>query len=912
MIRRNAIALSLALLALAIAPAIAQAEFGIVPGSTSITPENRDGTVATQAGSHPYNFNVEFKLNTEAGGATEGGEMRSILIDLSPGLFANPQTVEECPRQSFEGAAPQCEVDTQVGVVRAIVFGVGEIVAPIYNLVPPPGVAAQLGFSNVGLVGFSSASIDSEAGYGVHISTPDIPLEVTEVSATIWGAPADPEHDPERGPFGGLTSTAPLLPFFTLPTSCESPPQVTVEVDSKLDPGNFVSETAPMRDGGGNPISLTGCEAVPFSPKVLAGPSSSQAETPAGFGFKLSLPNQGLLNPKEGAVTETVPEATVLRLPAGLTANPAVVNGLEVCTPAQFKAASSVSGSGQGCPQGSKIGTLTAHTPLLKEAIEGSLYVAAPHDNPFDTLLALYIVAAAPERGVLVKQAVEVRPDPVTGQLTSVVEGLPPVPYSSFEVRLREGPRAPLITPQTCGTYTTSASLFTFADPDTEVVRSSPFTISQGTGGAPCAQSESQLPFAPALLAGTTQPLAGAYSPFVFKLSRADGEQRLGGLEATLPEGLSAKLAGVPYCPEAAIAAAAARSGEGEGAAEAKSPSCPAASEVGTVVAGAGAGPTPYYVQGKAYLAGPYKGAPLSLAIITPAIAGPFDLGVVVVRSALYVNESTAKVTVKSDPLPQILHGLPLDVRSVAVRMERQNFTLNPTSCEVKAITATAISTAGAAAPLQNRFQVGSCKGLEFSPKLKLSLKGATKRAGHPAFKAVLTQPPGQANIAGTSVALPPTIFLDQAHVSNPCTRPQFNAGNCPPSSVLGKMRAFTPLLDQPLEGPIYFRSNGGERELPDVVADLRGQVRFILVGFVDAVHKKGSEQSRIRTTFATVPDAPVSKAVISLNAGKKKGLLVNSANICKTPNKAIVKMKAQNGKVLNTKPKIATSCKGK
>ncbi|HVQ58561.1 MAG TPA: hypothetical protein VMS60_06595 [Solirubrobacterales bacterium] len=895
-----------------VVPSVAQADFGIEPGSTSIAALNSDGTLTTQAGFHPYALTVHFALNTDENGITEGGEMRDTLSDLPPGLIGNPQAVPSCPRKSFEGALPSCEASTQVGVLRAVLPGLKtEAFGPLYNLTPPPGVAAQLGFTAVGFTALLAASVDPDKGYSVHVEAANLPLEASEVTATIWGTPADSSHDPERGNEGGLSSDAPLLPFLTMPTSCELPPEITVEADSKLAPGLFVGETAPMRDKAGNPQSLTGCEAVPFSPKVFAAPSSSAAESAAGLGFQLNLPNQGLLNPKEGAVTETEPEATVLRLPAGLTANPAVVNGLAVCTPAQYDAATEISGPSQGCPTSSKVGTLVAHSPLLEEAIEGSIYVAAPHDNPFDSLLALYIVAKAPGRGVLVKQAVEVQPDPLTGQLTSIVEELPPVPYSSFEVRLREGAQAPLITPQTCGTYSTTAVLFPFSEPEAATVQSAPFTISQGTGGAPCAKTEGQLPFAPTLSAGTTAPLAGAYSPFVFKLTRNDGEQRLSSLETTLPEGLTAKLAGIPYCPESAIAAAAARSGEDQGGAEAASPSCPAASEVGAVTAGAGAGPTPYYVGGHAYLAGPYKGAPLSLAIITPAIAGPFDLGVVVVRAGIYVDENTAKVTVRSDPLPTLLHGLPLDVRSVAVRMERSNFILNPTSCEAKAISASVTSTAGATAPLQNRFQVGSCKGLDFSPKLQLSLKGAIKRAGHPAFKAVLTQPPGQANIARTSVALPPTVFLDQAHVSNPCTRPQFNAHSCPPSSVLGKARVFTPLLDQPLEGPIYFRSNGGERELPDVVVDLNGQVHFILVGFVDAQHKKGSEQSRIRTTFATVPDAPVSKAVLSLNSGKKKGLFVNSANICKTANQAIVKMRGQNGKRIDSKPKVATSCKG-
>jgi len=911
-------ALLLALLAFLTVPSVAQADFGLVPGATTVTAENRDGTLATQAGSHPYAYTVHFELNTDSGGHTEGGALRNVLTDLPPGLFGNPQVAPTCSRQDFEGALPQCPVNTQVGVLQAILPGSGEAVGPIYNLAPPPGVAAQFGFSAVGLTALFSATASSEDEYAVHVSAPDLPLEVSAATATFWGTPADPSHDPERGSSErgdlGSHSDAPLLPFLTLPTNCDSPPELFLEVDSKLNPGVFLGGEEPvlMRDKGDNPISLTGCESVPFSPQVLAAPTTTAAESPAGLGLQLKLPNQGLLNPKEGAVTETEPETLELDLPPGLTANPAAVNGLLACTEDQYEAASSISGAGQGCPDASKLGTLLVNTPLLEEAVQGSLYLATPHNNPFDSLIAIYVIAAAPQRGLLVKQAVEVAPNPLTGQLRTISEGLPPLPYSSFEVRLREGPQAPLITPQTCGTYTIAARLYPFSDLFSATQRSSSFTIGSGAGGGPCASSEAQLPNTPTLLAGSTVPIAAAYSPFVFKLSRNDGQQRFGSLQATLPEGLVGKLAGIPYCPDAAIAAAAARSNDGEGALEVASPSCPAASQVGTVVAGAGAGTTPYYVQGNVYLAGPYKGAPLSLAIITPAIAGPFDVGNVVVRSGVYVDESTAKITVKSDPLPTILHGLPLDIRSVAVRMDRQSFTLNPTSCSEKAITAQLTSIAGSVASLRNRFQVGSCRGLDFSPKLSMKLSGATTRAKHPAFKAVLTQAPGQANLAKLSLTLPPTEFVDPNHVANPCTRPQFAAGACPPASVLGKVKAFTPLLDKPLEGPIYFRANGGERELPDAVADLKGQVHLVSVGFVDALHHKGSEESRIRTTIATVPDAPISKVVIELKGGKKHGLLVNSANICKSENRAIVKMTGQNGKTHDSKPRIATSCKKK
>jgi hypothetical protein len=678
---------------------------------------------------------------------------------------------------------------------------------------------------------------------------------------------------------------------------------VRIEADSKEAPGVFVPEDVPMREAG-KEVALSGCEAVPFNPKAFSAPTTSAADTPTGLGFELRLENEGLLNPNSGAVAETQPLKTEVTLPAALTANSAAAGGLGSCAPAQYKAAA--------CPENSKLGTLIAKTPLLEEAIEGSVYLATPHDNPFNSLLALYIIAAAPNRGVLIKQAGEVHADPVSGRLTTAFDHLPPVPYSSFEVRLREGPRAPLTTPRLCGSYTTTAKLYPFSDPGTAVVQSAPFTITSGAGGAPCVGSEAQLPNKPALEAGTLVPLAANYAPYVFKVSRQDGDQLFSSLEATPPKGLLGKLAGIPYCPEAAIAQAQARSFEGGGVLEQASPSCPAASLVGTVSAGAGSGPSPYYVQGKAYLAGPYKGAPLSLVIITPALAGPFDLGTVVIRTAIQINETTGQITAKSDPLPTILHGIPLEVRSASVRLDREGFALNPTNCEPLTTGGFLTSTVGSVAALSAPFQVGGCRNLPFAPKLQMSLSGATTRAKHPAFKAVLTQPQGQANLKKLSLTLPPTEFVDPNHVANPCTRPQFAAHACPSSSVLGKVRAFTPLLDKPLEGPIYFRANGGERELPDAVADLNGQVHLVSVGFVDALHHKGSEESRIRTTIATVPDAPIQKVIIELKGGKKHGLLVNSANICKSANRALVKMWGQNGKVQSSEPKIAVECGGK
>jgi hypothetical protein len=917
---RRALISALCLVALAAFPAGARAAFGIAPGSLGFGVVNADGTPDTQAGSHPYAFELHFELNFDEGaGKTEGGELRDTITYLPPGMIGNPTAVPTCPRQSFEGVLPDCPPSSQIGVARVVLPGLNsEAFAPLYNLVPPPGAALQLGFTADEFTALLSATVPSEERnilgeeaepYAARLEVPDAPLEVRSVTATVWGTPADPSHDPERE--GTLPPGAALTPFLTLPTSCGSAPKVTVAVDSKLDPGAFVGESAQMLDSGGNPQALTGCEAVPFSPTVLAAPTTPAAESPSGLDFALKLPNQGLTNPREGAVSETEPTKTVVTLPAGITANPAAVNGLGVCTEEQFRAASATD---PGCPASSKLGTLTATTPLLEEAIEGSAYLAAPHANKFGSLLALYFVAAVPQRGVVVKQAGRVDVNPQTGQLTTTIEGLPPVPYSGFEVRLLEGPRAPLITPQACGTYEVTARLYPFSAPAAETLETAPFKITSGAGGGACASGEAGLPNTPELVAGSTSTLAGAYSPFVFKLSRQDGTQRFSAVSFSPPRGLLAKLAGVPYCPQSGIEQARSRSAEGDGALELASPSCPAASQIGTVIAGAGAGPAPYYVQGKVYWAGPYKGAPFSLEIITPAIAGPFDLGVVAVRTALYVNEATAQIRAVSDPLPTILEGIPLDVRTVSVQMDRPEFTLNPTDCDPQTITASLTSPTGATATPSTRFAVGGCGGLEFKPDLKLSFSGQTKRTGYPAVKAVLTQPAGEnANIAAATVILPKGMLIANAHINNPCTRVQFNstpvAGEgCPAKSILGTAKVWTPLLEDPEEGKVYFRSNGGERQLPDLVIALRGQVPLQLVGFVDSVGKKGAEVRRVRARFLSIPDAPVSRFELKMLGGKR-GLLENSKNLCKAQDKANFELTGQNGKTHDTEPKVQVSC---
>jgi hypothetical protein len=591
-----------------------------------------------------------------------------------------------------------------------------------------------------------------------------------------------------------------------------------------------------------------------------------------------------------GLASASLEDAKVV-LPDGMTISPSSASGLEACSRSQVD----LEGPGPAaCPQGSKIGAVEIDTPLLERPLKGGVFLARQLENKFGSLLAIYLAVSDPQTGVVIKLPGKIETGP-NGQVIATFDENPQLPFEDLQVEFFGGPRASLTTPAACGTYTTQAEFAPWSG-TASVSSTSSFQITSGPNGSPCPNGG----FDPKLSAGTTNPVAGRYSPFVLNLSREDGTQQLSTITADLPKGLLGKLAGIPYCADAALAGVS--EAEGTGAAQLANPSCAVASQVGSVSVGAGAGPSPFYVNtGKVYLAGPYKGAPLSLAIVTPALAGPFDLGNVVVRSALQVNPETTQITAVTDPLPTILHGIPLDLRSVAVSINREGFTLNPTSCEPMEVTSTIGGTGGGVAHPSSHFQVGSCEALGFAPKLALSLKGGTTRAKNPALKAVLTAPSGQANIRKVQTILPKSVFIDSRHVNNPCTRVQFAAGAgngsaCPAKSILGKATAYSPLLSEPLTGKVYFRSNGGERKLPDLVASLGGQIHVNLVGFIDSVKQKGTQGSRVRNTFAAVPDAPVSRFVLELQGGKK-GLIQNSTNLCKSTNEATVKMNGQNGK---------------
>jgi hypothetical protein len=895
------------------------------------------GDPDTLAGAHPYSFGTTlatplspsiFNPGFAEFQRTSSGHSKDVVFDLPVGLVGNPLATGRCPVSVFlaQGAGQQseCPQGSQIGEISVSAVGAvnqgvqGSEEAslfgrnPIFNLVPEYGYPAELGIQDTQLshgVVAVAALVHTQEGYVVRVVVPELNPGVEGpyyLQTSIFGSPQQLAGIPyAKGAF--LTNSS----------DCSGRAQVTsLHLDSWDNPASVPRAAGGAAEIGaldfsqpqwaaatGESPAVTGCEGLRFEPSIAIGPTQSSSDSATGLDVNIDVPQN---EDPEGRATPPLRNATVT-LPRGLVVDPSSADGLGGCSPAQIAVDSTEPGQ---CPNASQLGSATVSTPLIDHELPGTVYLATPECSPCSDadgaagrLLKLYIEISDPVTGVVVKLPGAVQTDPATGQLTASFKENPQLPFESLEVHLRAGARAPLTTPLTCGEYRTGSALMPWSAPQSGPVatRQSHFDIDSGPNGSACPASEGALSNSPSFEAGTVAPLASTYSPFVLKVSRENGSQRIASIDTSLPAGLTGKLAGIPYCSDAAIAAA---SGKG-GRDEQSNPSCPAASEVGTVTVGAGSG-NPFYVQGHAYLAGPYKGAPVSLEIITPAVAGPFDLGTVAVRTALYVNEYSTQIHAVSDQIPSILAGIPLDVRSIAINLNRPQFTLNPTSCNAMQILGSTTSTLGQTASLQNRFQVGGCRGLEFKPKLALSLKGPTKRTGHPALKAVVTYPKGggYANIARAQVSLPHSEFLDQNNIAQACTKALLTARACPTRSIYGKAKAWSPLLDQPLQGPVYLVGGYGYK-LPALVAELNGQIKVLLVGKVDSGSNKG-----IRNTFEAVPDAPVEKFVLEMKGGKKYGLLINSENICKKQQMAGAAFRAQNGAVDQLSVKVANSCK--
>jgi len=878
-----------------------------------------------QAAGHPPKGFTQIIVRHEPGivpgSKVPVGNLKTVLVDLPPGLSVNPQATAQC--QLAEGASPAtCPLGTKVGMSSLVAINpltsLGlPVVAPVFNIAPRQGEPARFGFSVLGNDIFLNAGVAWESDYHEYftIHATQLKLGPGFELARILENRLVFDGETELQPGGGR--------FLTIPSTCNDPEvepfkqQYTtfLHADSFEEeaPGNQydVAAPAPPPDtflkGSETVLSPLppgarpeGCDKVPFEPSTSAAPGTNRTDSPTGPTVDVKVP----FEPTAPIYNSNVRVARV-SLPKGMGVNPSAAPNLHICKDEQFK-----KGTREpiACPADSKIGTVAIDTPPLPDGtLTGNVYLGEQlsRDPLSGNVYRIFLAPESAARGLSVRLIGNVVADPRTGQLTAEVREAPQVPFDLVRVQLDGGDRAPLSSPPTCGPNSTGHAMTAWSGTPDSGPADPGFTLTNAPGGGACAKTLAGRPFAPSFNAAPKDTEAATYTPFSTRIVRTDGQQELKGVGITLPPGATAKLKGVPYCPPSDLADAAKRSG----AAERKNSACPDKSQVGVVVATAGTGPSPLRIEGKAYLSGRYKGAPVSLSVITPAVAGPFDLGNVVVRVPLRLDPESAQINAVSDPIPDVFGGAKLSLRSVFVNVNRKEFTLNGTNCS-KFATAGALRGGGAdpADPaafssfaVSDPFQATKCKPLKFRPKLHLRLFGKTKRAQHPKLRATLMARPGQANIARASVALPHALFLDQASLARICTRVQFSESKCPKRSIYGRARAFTPLLGKPLEGPVYLRSSNNP--LPDLVAHLEGQVEIDLVGRID------SFRGGIRTTFGRVPDVPVSKFTMVLPGGKR-GLLVASRDLCKRPVKAIVRFKAQNGKKLNKRPTLRTPCK--
>ncbi|HEX2097321.1 MAG TPA: hypothetical protein VHF50_08140 [Solirubrobacterales bacterium] len=926
----------LALAALALAPG-AWAAFGFKHQDVTFAADE-SGTPETQAGAHPYSVTTTIELNTVVDpdeGEVPDEAAKDIVAKLPAGLVGTPKPVEYCSSADFldiqNESLPACPDETAIGanVVRAKLPGSDNqawIASPVYNLQPPPGVAAKFGFIAFSAPTTVEVRVNPKYPHNM-IATASNIVQVAllyRTKLTLWGNPASEDHDALRGSClkagfvasdelesaGDCPVDIPEIPFLTLPRSCQGPQRTLFEADSWQRPGAWATAESATA------LETTGCSELDFEPTISAKPTSAATSSGSGLDFSLDVDDPELMSPADDALAESDVRKAVVTLPEGFSANPSVATGLGVCTIAQFDAETPFSAPGQGCPLASKIGTVEVETPLLDESLSGSVFVAKPYENlSGNSLLALYVVVKNPTLGIVVKQPLRVEPDARTGQLRTIAADIPQLPFSHFRLQLHGGPRSPLVTPPTCGPRAMTAELFPWSG-GPPVTSTSTFEIVSGPNGAPC-PTGGAAPFRPGFEAGTVDSTAGAFSPFSMRMTRNDGEQEMTRISAVLPPGLLAKLAGVPFCPEAAIAAARARTGSHGAREELDSPSCPAASRIGRSVAGAGVGPELTYVPGSLYLAGPVGDDPLSVVAITPAMAGPFDAGVVVVREAVTVNPVTGEAEIDgstSDPIPHILKGIPLNLRDLRLYVDRPRFTLNATNCAPSAVRATLFGSFlspldpsdDVPVDLSSRYQASSCASLGFKPRLSFRLRGRTERGGHPALRAVLRPRAGDANLRSVTVRLPRSAFLEQAHIRTVCTRVQWAADACPKGAIYGRARAFTPLLDEPLRGPVYLRSS--DNDLPDLVLDLHGLVDIEASARIDSI------RGGIRARFSSIPDAPVTKVIVNMR-GKGKGLIVNSRDLCRRIEgvgkpRAGLGMRGQNGRALRVRTPVRAKCR--
>jgi hypothetical protein len=916
----------------------------------------------TQAGGHPWaltgtgevtNEEVETLDKTGQHSVVPTHDAKDIVVDLPPGLLGDPSAAPRCLLTQILSNSRPCPASTQVGVFRLHWNGGTEFLGPILNATPEVGQSAEFVLDTGGkfdtvLTAHLVRTINPHTGqgeYGFTVASNNIPIvALVGFEVTFWGVPADESHRPMRGRIcttqipghpldcegGNEPAGVPAVPFLTMPMDCTAGPEAaTMRADSWEEPVRY--EYGQIVEGKYTEAittlpGATGCNLLRFNAGTGIGvkPDTELADEPVGLEVGLKIP---LTEQPEANATPLLRD-TVVTLPQGMSVSPGVVDGIQACNafgPEGINITGpeseevGLNGEPQlapgHCPSASTVGEAEAITPFLPEPVKGHVYLARPgcgnaalgqrecteKDALDGNLYRLYLEIGGKGvlegEGIVFKVPFEVQANPATGQLTTNVRELVQAPYSEVKIHLNGGPRAPLDNPAVCGRAVTTADFTPWSAPGItpeglamagtpDATSSSEFEV-QGCASPPGLK--------PGFTAGTVTPNAAKFSSFTMNLSRADREQYVKGIQLHTPPGLLALLASVPLCPEA----------------QANAPSvygeC-TSSKIGTTRVASGAGSHPFEIEGNVYLTGPHDGAPFGLSIVTHAVAGPFDLGLVVVRARIDIDPENSTATITTDEtgpyaVPQIIFGVPLRLQRITVDVDRPGFMFNPTNCAAQQITAKISGSQDAVASVSSPFAVGGCKSLAFAPKFTVSTSGHTSRVDGATLDAKLSYPKGalgaDANIAYVKVDLPKQLPSRLTTLQKACPAATFNTdpAACPLASVVGIARTTTPLLPVQLSGPVYFVSHGGEA-FPNLIVVLQGDgVRVDLVGDT-FINKAGITSS----TFKTVPDVPVNSFELFLPQGKFSALAANG-NLCKATNTVTVKKRVKrriNGRIVH------------
>ena len=850
-----------ALFATALVPA-AQASFGVTEpnfeaGTCNVrtcvytSPESE---FYTQAAGHPEWGITTFELNSKTSllGKEPEGSLKRLRVDVPPGLAADPEALPKCEITAFEH--DECLPETKVGETELTVFVLAAnatITGTVYNLDPAPGLPLEFGI-HVEVPGVANEHIFLEG----HVDWSGDYHEYFEINNVSKAIPIVKSKLLFEGRKGGN--------FLTLPSVCSSSTTSYLEVES------YAGEIS--RAETHTPVGVEGCGNVPFDPTAEVKPETAASDQPDGATTVVKVPQNATKTN-----TSDIQDAHVI-LPEGMTLNPPAANGLGVCTPAQIAIGSSGPST---CPESSRVGTVTIETDLPPGSLTGGVYLGDRAGGPITKPPYTIYLDAESSLGVSVRLQGLVEPNLSTGRLEVSFVNNPQLPFSELRLSLHGGARAPLANPLVCGNAPTEALFSPYTTGKLQALTPTPFV----TTGCP-----SSIPFTLTQSATPANTTAGAYSPYTFNLARADGQQYLSRVSTTLPAGLLGAIPSVALCGEPQAAAG----------------TCPTTSQIGVATVAAGSGPEPFPLSGNVYLTGPYDGAPYGLSIPVSVIAGPFNLGIVTTRATIKVDPHTARVTVATTNLPTIVGGVPVRLRTLRVEVNRPSFIFNPTSCSALATESTLTSTFSATQSLSTPFQVGGCSALPFKPTFKVSTSARTSKKNGASLVVSLTQPAHEANMKSVYVSLPKQLPSRLTTLQKACPEATFAANpvNCRHlGSEVGSAVVTTPVLPGNLKGSAYLVSHGGEA-FPDLDIVLEGDgITVILTGNTKIT--KGVTSS----TFAAIPDVPVTSFVLTLPVGEHSALTANGS-LCAKALTVPTTIDAQSGARLVQKTKLAvTNC---